>query len=137
MTQNNVNLEKYSDELANKAKNASKKIRTLSAEKRAAVLARVAEILRAKKPEILAANKIDLEAAAGSKMDRLTLNDARIESMAKGAEEIAAFTDPLGRVLESRELKNGIKISRVAVPIGSVFFIFESRPNVTIDGALL
>ena len=52
MTQNNVNLEKYSDELANNAKNASKKIRTLSAEKRAAVLARVAEILRAKKPEI-------------------------------------------------------------------------------------
>ena len=141
MTQNNVNLEKYSDELANNAKNASKKIRTLSAEKRAAVLARVAEILRAKKPEILAANKLDLEAAAGklddSKMDRLTLNDARIESMAKGAEEIAAFTDPLGRVLESRELKNGIKISRVAVPIGSVFFIFESRPNVTIDGASL
>ena len=141
MTQNNVNLEKYSDELANNAKNASKKIRTLSAEKRAAVLARVAEILRAKKPEILAANKLDLEAAAGklddSKMDRLTLNEARIESMAKGAEEIAAFTDPLGRILESRELKNGIKISRVAVPIGSVFFIFESRPNVTIDGACL
>ena len=141
MTQNNVNLEKYSDELATNAKNASKKIRTLSAEKRAAVLARVAEILRAKKPEILAANKLDLEAAAGklddSKMDRLTLNDARIESMAKGAEEIAAFTDPLGRVLEDRVLKNGIKISRVAVPIGCVFFIFESRPNVTIDGACL
>ena len=141
MTQNNVNLEKYSDVLANNAKNASKKIRTLSAEKRAAVLARVAEILRAKKPEILAANKLDLEAAAGklddSKMDRLTLNDARIESMAKGAEEIAAFTDPLNKVLESRELKNGIKISRVAVPIGVVFFIFESRPNVTIDGACL
>ena len=57
--------------------------------------------------------------------------------MAKGAEEIASFADPLNKVLESRELKNGIKISRVAVPIGSVFFIFESRPNVTIDGACL
>ena len=141
MTQNNVNLEKYSDTLATNAQKASKKIRTLSAEKRAAVLKRVAELLRAKKPEILEANKIDLEAAAGklddAKMDRLTLNDARIEAMAKGAEEIAAFADPLNKVLESRELKNGIKISRVSVPIGSVFFIFESRPNVTIDGACL
>ena len=141
MTQNNVNLENYSNELATKAQKASKKIRTLSAEKRTAELNRVAELLRAKQPEILAANKMDLEAAAGklddSKMDRLTLNDARIEAMAKGAEEIASFADPLNKVLESRELKNGIKISRVAVPIGSVFFIFESRPNVTIDGACL
>ena len=107
MTQNNVNLEKYSDELANNAKNASKKIRTLSAEKRAAVLARVAEILRAKKPEILAANKLDLEAAAGklddSKMDRLTLNDARIESMAKGAEENNRWSLPLHQGWQRRD----------------------------------
>ena len=141
MTQNYSNLEEYSDILAKNAKNASKTIRTLSAEKRSAVLNLVAKMLREQKQAILAANKLDLEAAAGklddSKMDRLTLNDARIEAMAKGAEEIAAFTDPLNRVLESRELKNGIKISRVAVPIGSVFFIFESRPNVTIDGACL
>ena len=135
------NLEEYSDLLARNAQKASKTLRTLPGEKRSAVLNRVAQILRDRKPEILAANKIDLEAAAGklddSKMDRLTLNDARIEAMAKGAEEIASFADPLNKVLESRELKNGIKISRVAVPIGSVFFIFESRPNVTIDGACL
>ena len=144
MTQNYSNLEEYSDILAKNAKNASKTIRTLSAEKRSAVLNLVAKMLREQKQAILAANKLDLEAAAGklddSKMDRLTLNDTRIEAMAKGAEEIAAFTDPLNRVLrvlESRELKNGIKISRVAVPIGAVFFIFESRPNVTIDGACL
>ena len=135
------NLEEYSDLLARNAQKASKTLRTLPGEKRSAVLNRVAQILRDRKPEILAANKIDLEAAAGklddSKMDRLTLNDARIEAMAKGAEEIASFADPLNKVLESRELKNGIKISRIAVPIGSVFFIFESRPNVTIDGACL
>ena len=135
------NLEEYSDLLARNAQKASKTLRTLPGEKRSAVLNRVAQILRDRKPEILAANKIDLEAAAGklddSKMDRLTLNDARIEAMAKGAEEIASFADPLNKVLESRELKNGIKISRVAVPIGAVFFIFESRPNVTIDGACL
>jgi glutamate-5-semialdehyde dehydrogenase len=141
MTQKYSNLDEYTEILAKNAKNASKNLRTLTAEKRSAVLNLVAKLIREKKPEILAANKMDLEAAAGklddSKMDRLTLNDARIEAMAKGAEEIASFADPLNRVLESRELKNGIKISRVAVPIGAVFFIFESRPNVTIDGACL
>ena len=112
MTQKYSNLDEYTEILAKNAKNASKNLRTLSADKRSAVLSLVAKMLREKKPEILAANKMDLEAAAGklddSKMDRLTLNDARIEAMAKGAEEIAAFTDPLNRVLESRELKNGI-----------------------------
>ena len=141
MNQKYSNLDEYTEILAKNAKKASKALRTLTAEQRNGVLNRVAKLLRDQKSEILAANKIDLEAAAGklddAKMDRLTLNDARIEAMAKGAEEIAAFTDPLNRVLESRELKNGIKISRVAVPIGVVFFIFESRPNVTIDGACL
>ena len=141
MNQKYSNLDEYTEILAKNAKKASKALRTLTADQRNGVLNCVAKLLRAQKTEILAANKMDLEAAAGklddAKMDRLTLNDARIEAMAKGAEEIAAFTDPLNRVLESRELKNGIKISRVAVPIGVVFFIFESRPNVTIDGACL
>ena len=92
MTQKYSNLDQYSDILANNAKNASKNLRTLTAEKRSAVLNLVAKLIREKKPEILAANKIDLEAAAGklddSKMDRLTLNDARIEAMAKGAEKL-------------------------------------------------
>lgn len=141
MTQTYSNLDEYSDILAKNAKKASRTIRTLAADKRSAVLNRVAALLRENKPAILAANKIDVDASTGkisdAMIDRLTLNDSRIEAMAVGAEEIAAFTDPLNRVLESRELKNGIKISRVAVPIGSVFFIFESRPNVTIDGACL
>lgn len=136
-----TDLNTYSDLLAKNAKKASRTIRTLSAEKRAAVLNRVASLLRESKPAILEANKLDVEASTGkisdAMIDRLTLNDARIEAMAKGAEEIAAFTDPLNRILESRDLKNGIKISRIAVPIGAVFFIFESRPNVTIDGACL
>ena len=141
MNQKYSNLDEYTEILAKNAKKASKALRTLTADQRNGVLNCVAKLLRAQKTEILAANKMDLEAAAGklddAKMDRLTLNDARIEAMAKGAEEIAAFADPLNKVLESRELKNGIKISRVAVPIGVVFFIFESRPNVTIDGACL
>ncbi|WP_407444808.1 glutamate-5-semialdehyde dehydrogenase [Fibrobacter sp.] len=141
MMQTYSNLDDYSEILAKNAKKASRTIRTLAADKRAAVLKSVASLLRESKESILAANKIDVDASTGkisdAMIDRLTLNDSRIEAMAVGAEEIAAFTDPLNRVLESRELKNGIKISRVAVPIGSVFFIFESRPNVTIDGACL
>ena len=137
----NNHLEQYSNLLAENARKASQTIRTLGAEIRSKVLNRVAELLRAEKTEILARNRLDLEEARGrisdSMMDRLTLNDARIEAMAKGAEEIAAFADPLNRVLEERTLKNGIKISRVAVPLGARFFIFESRPNVTIDGACL
>ena len=67
----------------------------------------------------------------------MTLNHDRILAMAKGVEEIASFPDPLNRVLESRKLENGVAISRVSVPLGCVFFIYESRPNVTIDGAAL
>ncbi|MCF0221118.1 MAG: glutamate-5-semialdehyde dehydrogenase [Fibrobacter sp.] len=138
---NTEDIEVYAEALAKNARKASKNLRTLKAESRNAVLRLMAEKLRQKKAEILAANKMDLDANAGkisdSMMDRLTLNDARIEAMAKGAEEIAAFADPLDKVLEARELKNGIKISRVAVPMGSIFFIYESRPNVTIDGACL
>ncbi len=127
--------------LGDNARKASQEVRTLSAEIRNRVLNAVAKNLRAKKTEIFAANALDRKASENqltpAMMDRLTLNDARIESMAKGVEEIAAFSDPLGHILESRKLPNGINISRMAVPIGSVFFIYESRPNVTIDGAAL
>lgn len=138
---NTDNLDLYAETLAKNARNASQGLRTLSAERRNAVLRLVAKKIREQKAEILSENKMDTEASIGkisdSMMDRLTLNDARIEAMAKGAEEIAAFADPVGRTLEARELKNGIQISRISVPMGSIFFIYESRPNVTIDGACL
>lgn len=136
-----LDLEQYSGELAENAKLAAAKIRTLPAETRNLALKLAAEKLRARAGEILAENAKDVKAATGTlspaMLDRLTLNEKRIEAMAKGAEEIAAFADPLNRVLEARELPNGIKISRIAVPIGAIFFIYESRPNVTIDGASL
>lgn len=135
------NLDVYASELASKARKASSEIRTLSNEQRSVVLRAVAKELRAQKAEIFAANKLDVDAARGkisdAMLDRLTVNESRLETMAKGAEEIADFADPLARTLEKRTLPNGVEISRVAVPIGSVFFIFESRPNVTIDGACL
>ncbi len=134
-------IQEYAVLLGENARKASQAIRTISTETRNSVLNTVAKSLRVKKAEILEANARDFKASENNlspaMMDRLTLNEARIESIAKGVEEIAAFADPLGRVLESRTLANGIEISRVAVPIGSVFFIYESRPNVTIDGAAL
>lgn len=134
-------IQEYARRLAQNARAASAKIRTISAEIRNSVLYDVAKSLRTNEQKIIAENEKDVEAGrqtlSPAKLDRLTLNHDRIELMAKGAEQIASFPDPLGKILERRTLSNGAEISRVAVPLGSVFFIYESRPNVTIDGAAL
>jgi len=135
-------FEMIAEKAAQTAKNASLELRVLSADVRNKALQKAAEAIRLKKTEIIEENKKDIEAAKNSGMaeymiDRLTLNPKRIEEMAKGVEEIAAFADPLGKILEHRTLKNGIDISRISVPLGAIFFIYESRPNVTIDGAAL
>ncbi|MDR3001148.1 MAG: glutamate-5-semialdehyde dehydrogenase [Fibromonadaceae bacterium] len=128
--------------IAQTAKSAALKLRTLSAEIRNNALRKIAASLRLKQAEIIRENEKDIAAAQASGMsasmlDRLTLNPKRIEDMAVGVEEIAAFADPLGKVLEHRALANGIDLSRISVPLGAIFFIYESRPNVTIDGAAL
>ncbi len=97
-----------------------------------------ANALRARADKIMAASAIDMSAAkakglSGSMLDRLLLNEDRIEAMAQGLEAIAAFPDPLGRVLEERNRPNGLQISKVAVPLGVIGIIYESRPNVTAD----
>jgi glutamate-5-semialdehyde dehydrogenase len=130
------------ENIAQRAKNASLELRSLSAQTRNSVLQKTAQLLREQQAKIMEENKKDIEAAKNSGMatamlDRLALTPKRIEEMAKGTEEIAAFADPLGKILERRTLKNGIDISRVSVPLGAIFFIYESRPNVTIDGAAL
>ena len=111
------------------------------AEKDKALLA-AAEHLRAHVDDILAANARDLEAAkeagkAAAFIDRLTLDPARIESMAAGLEVIAGLEDPVGTVLAEWTRPNGLKISRVRVPLGVVGIIYESRPNVTADAGAL
>ncbi|MDR1812769.1 MAG: glutamate-5-semialdehyde dehydrogenase [Candidatus Fibromonas sp.] len=136
------NLEKTAVDIAQTAKNVSLELRTLSAGVRNDVLKTVAKSIRAQEAAILEENRRDIDAAktdglANSMIDRLTLNSKRVEEMARGVEEIALFADPLGKVLENRTLKNGIDISRISVPLGAIFFIYESRPNVTIDGAAL
>ena len=131
----------YANELAESMIRAKRELRTVPGEKRDAVLRRVAAALRERKAEILAENAKDVEAARGKlsdvMLDRLALNDRRVDDMAKGVEQIAAFRDPVGAVLDSRVTEDGLKISKVSVPLGAIFFIYESRPNVTIDGAAL
>jgi glutamate-5-semialdehyde dehydrogenase len=99
-----------------------------------------AAALRARTAEILAANEADVAGAPGlsaAYRDRLTLTPARIEAMAKGLEEVAGLPDPVGRVLAEWTRPNGLRIRRVAQPIGVIGMIFESRPNVTADAAAL
>jgi glutamate-5-semialdehyde dehydrogenase len=99
-----------------------------------------AAALREHESQIIAANAEDLAAAprlSPAFRDRLLLNAARIEAMAKGLEEVAALPDPVGRVLAEWKRPNGLRLQRVAQPLGVIGMIFESRPNVTADAAAL
>ena len=105
-------------------------------------LREAAVAIRAQAPAIAAANGQDMAAGEAkgltkALLDRLMLDDKRIEAMAKGLEEVAALTDPVGRVLAEWDRPNGLHIQRVAVPLGVIGIIYESRPNVTADAAAL
>ena len=105
-------------------------------------LDKLAAMLREQRGAIISANAADLERAraagmAGAFVDRLTLNDARIEAMARGVEEVAALPDPVGEVIASWRRPNGLEISQVRVPIGVIAIVYESRPNVTVDAGVL
>ncbi len=108
-----------------------------TAAKNAALAAMAAEI-RAATPAILAANAADVadgrvKGLSGSFIDRLILDEKRIDAMAKGLEDIAALPDPVGRVLAAWDRPNGLHIERVATPLGVIGIVYESRPNVTAD----
>ncbi len=124
-----------------KAKEASRFLMTAGSKKDDALLA-IAKALREHSEEIIKANSVDIKNGeeAGltvSLLDRLRLDEARIEGMAVGVEQVAALPDPVGRVLDGRTLKNGLKIQKVSVPMGVIGIIYEARPNVTSDAAAL
>ena len=105
-------------------------------------LAAIAAALRARRAELLAANAKDMEAArakglSGAMLDRLALDEKRIEAMARGVEDIAALADPIGATTAHWTRPNGLDIARVRVPLGVVGIIYEARPNVTVDAAAL
>ena len=110
--------------------------------KRNQALLRAAAQLRARRAEILEANRQDMDAArarglSDAMLDRLKLDDKRVESMAKGLEDIAALADPLGSIAAEWTRPNGLVIQRVRVPLGVIGIIYESRPNVTADAGAL
>lgn len=123
------------------AKNAARTLRTESPSEKTAALERIAAVLLERKTDILAANALDVKAAQGalspSMIDRLTLSEERIEAMADAVIAVSKWPDPVGQILEERDLLNGLHIQKTAVPLGVCGIIFEARPNVTSDCAAL
>jgi glutamate-5-semialdehyde dehydrogenase len=124
------------------ARQAARAMREASGDAKTKALRVAANAIRANAAAILDANKGDIEAAKANNMaapmvDRLMLNDARIEAMANGIEVVAELPDPVGRQLARWSRPNGLDIARVATPIGVIGIIYESRPNVTADAGAL
>jgi len=123
------------------AKAAAPALTGVTTERKNAALLAMADALEARCGEILKENALDVEAAAGRisdvMIDRLTLNADRIRGMAEGIRQVAALPDPVGRLIRRVERPNGITIDRVGVSMGVIAIIYESRPNVTSDAAVL
>jgi glutamate-5-semialdehyde dehydrogenase len=124
------------------AKSAAVSLRNAGTDAKNKALTEAARLIRAEKAAILAANARDIDAAKAAGMssalqDRLLLNEARIEAMAKGLDDIVALPDPVGAEIERWQRPNGLVISRVRVPIGIIGVIYEARPNVTADAGAL
>ncbi|MCI7224266.1 glutamate-5-semialdehyde dehydrogenase [Fusobacterium sp.] len=130
----------YIEDMGKRAKEATKKLLLLDAKTKNNILLAIADELIVRKEEIKKANKVDLEKGkevglSFALLDRLELNDKRIEAMAQSLKEMAAFTDPIGEIITGWRHKNGISIEKKRVPLGVIGMIYESRPNVTIDSA--
>jgi glutamate-5-semialdehyde dehydrogenase len=125
-------------EIGGRARAAAVQLALASSETKTRALQAAAAAVRARQAEILAANAKDIEEAeaagvSSALIDRLALDPKRVEAIAFGLEEIAVLPEPIGKVLDERTRPNGLKISRISVPLGVVGIIYESRPNVTAD----
>ena len=128
------------EQMGQRAKAAESALALSGLEQRNKALLFMARMLREEPQDIMSANAKDLAEASGlsaAMRDRLLLNEKRLEGLALAMEEIAALPDPLGRVLFEDTRPNGLKIRRVAVPLGVIAVIYEARPNVTLDAAAM
>ncbi|MCJ2187451.1 glutamate-5-semialdehyde dehydrogenase [Novosphingobium beihaiensis] len=128
--------------LARDGRAAQRVLARLTDAQKAEALRAVAGVLRAAEPAILEANARDVAAGeakglTGAMLDRLRLDPARLAGMAGAVEQVASLPDPVGEVIAESERPNGLKLSRVRIPIGLIGIIYESRPNVTADAAAL
>jgi glutamate-5-semialdehyde dehydrogenase len=125
---------------ARRARDAAAALAPLTRQTKDAALRAMADALRARTDDVLAANARDVDAGRdaglpGSMLDRLTLTPARVEAMAAGLREVAALPDPVGEVVRGYTLPNGLQVRQVRVPIGVVAIVYEARPNVTVEAA--
>jgi glutamate-5-semialdehyde dehydrogenase len=133
-----ANLSAYCDDLARRARAAARVLATATGARKNHWLLASASALLKRADEILRANAKDLAGAhdlGTAQLGRLRLTPARLEAAATGLREVAALPDPVGRVLDSNVRPNGLHVHKVGVPLGVIFFIYESRPNVTVDAA--
>lgn len=132
----------YIDSLCAKAKKASKSLKTIGTEAKNQALLTIAADLEANEAKILEENKKDVQKGIESGMnkgliDRLTLTGERIALIAEGVRQVASLPDPVGEIISMKELPNGLKVGQRRVPLGVAGVIYESRPNVTVDTAVL
>ncbi|HEX2588937.1 MAG TPA: glutamate-5-semialdehyde dehydrogenase [Gaiellales bacterium] len=123
-----------------RARAAARELAFLNSDTRNAGLLAVADAIDGAGDALVAANRTDLEAAAGERpaiRDRLTLDGARCAALASAVRDIAALPDPVGRVLRDQTLDNGLRLRKLSVPLGVVLIVYEARPNVTVDAAML
>ena len=137
-----LDLTTYCRETAEKAAAASRKLAAATGKQKNHWLLASAELLRQNVAEITAANQKDIAAAPDygltpAETDRLRLTPERIEGIATALEEVAALPDPIGQTIEAAVRPNGLEVARVRCPLGVIFFIYESRPNVTADAAAI
>ncbi|MEN6495430.1 MAG: glutamate-5-semialdehyde dehydrogenase [Thermoguttaceae bacterium] len=136
------NLREYCLEVAQRAKNAAADLTQVTGAQKNDWLRRSARLLGERKVALAEANRLDLAAATSygltdAQIDRLRLTPERIAAIARGLDEVAALPDPVGEVISSSVRPNGLEVQKVRVAIGVIFFIYESRPNVTADAAAL
>lgn len=134
--------QQYVESLGKAAREASQQLMATTGAQRIAALLAMAQAIRAAKSDLIAANAKDIDAAEAAGLsrpviERLKLNDKRIEAMAAGVESIARQTDPIGQTIEGYNRPDGLRIEKRRVPIGVILFFYESRPNVTSDAAAL
>jgi glutamate-5-semialdehyde dehydrogenase len=140
--QSRLTLEQLMTGMAEKARLGAEALRLAGPDVRTQAIVEAAKAIRARQAQILEANLADQTAAEAkgltpAMIERLILNPARVEAMARGLEEVAALPDPVGRELARWSRPNGLDIARVSTPIGVIAIIYESRPNVTADAAAL
>jgi len=135
-----MDIKQYVFDKAIEAKAGARALAKASSKQKDEALVRMAEALKKRAKELISANKKDVQYAKGkglskAMIDRLTLNEKRVDEMAQGLIEVSALPDPVGEVIRMRQRPNGMSVGKMRVPIGVIGIIYESRPNVTADAA--